>query len=158
MSSNSVPTQFSFTQSQTQPNTGKTPMQSTDQVKNSRIIDGNNLGISLGPTIRAPNTSTFVNRGFDYQGHLDKFNAAQRNINNQLANKVDESFDEFDTRTAAQIARSKAAALDRLNNYKRGGIKRKRQTKRHEKRQTKRNKSKKSKTNKNKSKNVKILI
>jgi hypothetical protein len=148
MSSNSVPTQFSLTQSQTQPATQRNTGQPLTGNPSRQIENGNNLGISLGstPTIRAPNTSTFVNRGFDYKGHLDEFNAAQRNINNQLANKVEESFDEFDTRTAAQIARSKKSALDRLNNYKRGGSKRKRQkrqTKKHKKRQTKRQRYKK---------------
>ena len=149
MSSNSVPTQFSLTQSQTQPATQRNTEQLLTGIPSRQILNGNNVGISLGstPTIRAPNTSTFVNRGFDYKGHLDNFTAAQRNINNQLANKVEESFDEFDTRTAAQIARSKKSALDRLNNYKRGGSKRKRQkrrqTKKHKKRQTKRQRYKK---------------
>jgi hypothetical protein len=158
--------------SQTQPYTQQLPA-ATGPLNTSRIIDGNNLGISAGPTIRDPNTSSpLVSIGFDDTSHLAQFNAAQRRQQQALLDASLESNDPFDTRTDKQIARSNAAALKRaeqgkeLNKYltskkpkvfksigiKRGGTKRykkgqtkrhKRQTKRHKKRQTKRQRYKK---------------
>jgi hypothetical protein len=135
MTSNSVPNLGQSGVSQTQPYTQLTTQPYTQQPSagppdTSRIIKGNNIGISVGPTIRAPNTSgPLVSRGFDYQGNVARFAAEQERQQQAREDILLESDDQFDTRK-------------RIN--KKGGTKRKRQ-KRHKKRQTKRHKKRQTK-------------